>query len=146
MKGLVPDCPRPRVASITSQEAVAQVEAYLRAHIDAPVPVSSLCRLVGLSERGLRDAFYRVRGMGPKRWIVAERLQGVRNVLSDRHAGPTTVTSAASGFYEFGRFAALYREAFGETPSDTLRFTGRNAAAADYSKTRTHRCIRQQVT
>ena len=148
MKGLAPDRPRPRVASITSREAVAQAEAYLRAHIDAPVPVSSLCHLVGLSERGLRDAFYRVRGMGPKRWIVAERLQGVRNVLSDRWAGPTTVTHAASeyGFYEFGRFAALYREAFGETPSDTLRFTSRNAAAADYSKTRTHRCIRQQVT
>ena len=67
---------------LNAREAVELAEAYLRAHIDAPVPVSLLSRLVGLSERGLRDAFYQVRGMGPKRWIVAARLQAVRNALS----------------------------------------------------------------
>jgi len=42
------------------QDAVERAEAYLRAHIKNPTRVSSLCRIVGLSERSLRDAFYSV--------------------------------------------------------------------------------------
>ena len=117
------------------------------AHIDDPLPVSTLSRLVGLSERGLRDAFYRVRGMGPKRWIVAERLQGVRNALTDEGGGAITVTDAAAdyGFYELGRFAAIYRQAFGEAPSDTLRSGGRKGAASADQKTRTYQCMRRHA-
>ena len=78
--------------------------------------------MVGLSERGLRNAFYGVRGMSPKRRIVAERLEGVRRALTDARARPGTVTGVATryGFYELGRFAGTYKDAFGETPSETL--------------------------
>jgi AraC-like DNA-binding protein len=135
--------------STSSQDVVERAEAYVRAHIDDPVPVSELCQLMGLSERGLRDAFYRVRGIGPKRWIVAERLQAVRDTLSDQAGGPITVTDAAAdyGFYELGRFAAIYRAAFGEAPSDTLRSTSRNARGTNSTdlKTRIRRCLPQHV-
>ena len=105
-----------------------------------------LCRLVGLSERGLREAFYSVRGMSPKRWNVGVRLQCVRRALTDERAEATTVTDAAAdyGFYELGRFAAIYREAFGEAPSDTLRSTNHQTAAS--SRTRTRQCLRQHVS
>jgi len=99
----------------------------MRAHLDGRVRLTELSRIVGLSERGLRDAFYRVHGMSPTRWITNERLQGVRKTLI--HEGPTvtTVTSVAAeyGFYELGRFAGIYKDAFGEAPSDTLRSTHR---------------------
>lgn len=129
-----------------AREAVELAEAYLRAHIDAPVPVSLLSRLVGLSERGLRDAFYRVEGIGPKRWIVSQRLQGVRHALTDAWAERTTVTDVAAdyGFYELGRFAAIYREAFGEAPSDTLRSTNQKTGATP-RRMRTRQCLRQHV-
>jgi transcriptional regulator GlxA family with amidase domain len=102
---------------------VAHAEAYVRAHLDSPVPVSRLCRLVGRSERTLREAFRDVHGMGPKRWEVGERLKAVRRVLTRPGQPPTTVTLAATahGFYDLGRFAAMYRETFGEAPSETLR-------------------------
>ena len=61
--------------------------------------------------------------MSPKRCMLAERLQNVRRALrqaSTRHATVTTVATD-HGFYELGRFAATYRQAFGETPSATLR-------------------------
>jgi transcriptional regulator GlxA family with amidase domain len=89
------------------------------------VLVSELCGLVGLSERGLRNAFYSVTGMSPKRYMLAERLEAAHRELTDGHARSTTVTSVATsyGFYELGRFAAAYKEAFGETPSETLRGT-----------------------
>jgi transcriptional regulator GlxA family with amidase domain len=119
--------PRAHVVSTSRREAIERAEAYLRAHLDTPVPVSRLSRLVGLSERGLRDAFYRAKGMSPKRWIVTVRLQGVHDALTETRAEPTTVTQAATeyGFYELGRFAATYREAFGEAPSATLRSANR---------------------
>jgi transcriptional regulator GlxA family with amidase domain len=113
----------------TRQHAVERAEAYLRSHGDGPVPIATLSRVVGLSERALRNAFYTVRGMSPKRCIVAERLQGVRHALTSDWSRPSSVTSVATryGFYELGRFANTYKKAFGETPSETLRGAARES-------------------
>src|SRR4029453_3021068 len=112
------------------REAGERVEAYLRANFDSPMRVSTLSRVAGLSERALRDAFYTVHGMSPKQWILAERLKQVRTILSRGESGPISVTGAATryGFYELGRFAATYKEAFGEVPSETLRSAMRRSA------------------
>ena len=112
---------------------MARAEAYMRSHLDAPIPVSTLSRLVGRSERSLRDAFYSVRGVSPKRFELAGRLQAVRDALSDIWARPSSVTGAASqyGFFELGRFAAAYKQRFGETPSETLKRTQRAAIVAE---------------
>jgi AraC family ethanolamine operon transcriptional activator len=118
-------------AIASRQAAVERAEAYARAHPDTPAPLHTLCRIAGLSERGLRNAFNSVRGMSPTRCLLAARLQGARRALNDAGERPTTVTSVATwyGFYELGRFAARYRRAFGEAPSDTLRNAGRKPAA-----------------
>jgi transcriptional regulator GlxA family with amidase domain len=94
------------------------------------VPLARVCRLVGLSERGLRNAFYDVRGMSPQRCMRVERLRGARRALSQTVGRPKTVTGVATryGFYELGRFAATYRHAFGEAPSETLRGANRRSA------------------
>ena len=81
-----------RGASAASQERVEQVAAYLRANIDVPIRLSTLCEVAGLSERALREAFYHVHGMSPKRWMLAERLQNVRQTLTNREAAPISVT------------------------------------------------------
>jgi AraC family ethanolamine operon transcriptional activator len=85
---------------------------------------------MGVSERCLRNAFHVVHGMSPKKWMMAERLQQVRRALAQASAGDATVTAVATGygFYELGRFAANYKQAFGEAPSDTLRGTSRATA------------------
>jgi AraC-like DNA-binding protein len=110
-----------------SRRVVECVEAYVRAHLDTRVPISSLSRLTGLSERGLRNAFYDVHGVSPTRWMVAERLRWARRALSEDQTGSITVTCVATdfGFNELGRFAASYRHAFGEAPSETLRIAHR---------------------
>jgi AraC-like DNA-binding protein len=115
--------PRRPVERPSRRQAVERVEAYVRAHRDARVPISRLSLLAGLSERALRTAFHDMRGMSPNRWMRAERLEYARRVLCNPADERVTVTDAATanGFYELGRFAAVYREAFGEPPSDTLR-------------------------
>jgi AraC family ethanolamine operon transcriptional activator len=79
--------------------------------------------MVGRSERGLRDAFYTVHQMSPKRWVLAQRLQRARRALIEVRSAEVTVTRVAmdNGFHQLGRFAVTYRQAFGETPSETLR-------------------------
>ena len=111
---------------------VEDVESYVRAHLDAPLPLSQLCLIVGLSERGLRNAFYKVHGVSPKRWIVSERLRWARRALCENASGSITVTVVATdyGFSELGRFAATYRHAFGEAPSMTLRAAPRTPPAS----------------
>ena len=122
--------------------AVERAEAYLHAHMSLPVPLSTLCNIVGRSERGLRNAFYDVHGSGPKRWMTFERLRAVRRVLGNADAGATSVTSVATahGFFELGRFAALYKQTFGETPSETLRRRERRSTAQAVSGERTREC------
>ena len=72
--------PQHGLATRSRREAVQRVESYLRAHFDAPLRISGLSRVAGLSERGLRDAFYSVHGMSPKQWMLAERLKQVRSM------------------------------------------------------------------
>src|SRR4029453_17166723 len=122
--------PRHSGATRSRRETVERVEAYLRANFDSPMRVSTLSRVAGLSERALRDAFYTVHGMSPKQWMLAERLKQVHDILSGGESAPISLTGTATryGFYELGRFAATYKEAFGEVPSKTLRSAMRRSA------------------
>jgi transcriptional regulator GlxA family with amidase domain len=112
--------------------AVHRAEAYMRAHVRNPLRVSSLCQLLGVSERGLRNAFYDVHGKSPKRWMLAMRLEQVRQALENSGTPAATVTGIATayGFYDLGRFAVTYRSAFGEAPSATLRNASRKTTSA----------------
>ena len=133
-----------RRAAATHREAVERAEAYLRAHFDGPVALASLCQVTGLSERGLRNAFYNVCGMSPTRYLRSLRLRSVRLALCEGSTTRTTVTAVATdyGFYELGRFAGTYRAAFGEAPSETLRGHGRRTASEvpPHARGHSHAC------
>jgi transcriptional regulator GlxA family with amidase domain len=125
---------RHRAHPITSrQQVVEQVEAFLSARIGETVSIARLCQVAGVSERSLRNAFYDVRGMSPKRCVVRARLAEVRRALSSANGTRGAVTTIATdyGFFELGRFARTYKEVFGESPSATLRSqSGAEASAA----------------
>jgi AraC family ethanolamine operon transcriptional activator len=112
--------PRP----ITSRrEVVERAEAFLNTRISESVSIAQLCRVAGVSERSLRNAFYDVRGMSPERCALHARLTEVRRALTAAHAtrGAVTVIATDHGFFELGRFASTYKAVYGESPSDTLR-------------------------
>src|SRR5262249_52673195 len=68
-------------------------------------------------------AFRAVEGITPSQYLSALRLAQARRALLSADSGAETVTDVAMrfGFRELGRFAALYRKNFGESPSATLR-------------------------
>jgi len=114
---------RHSMGSVQSHRAIVErAEALVRARPADAIHIAALSRFVGISERGLRNAFYTVRGLSPKRSLLTMRLSDVRLALVTSTAAPTTVTQVATqfGFYELGRFAVAYRQAFGEAPSQSL--------------------------
>ena len=115
--------------AVNRRQVVEQAEAFLNAHRGDPVPIEYLCRVTGVSERTLRNAFHDVRGMSPKRFMLRARLDQVHRALQSRQAA-RTVTNVATehGFFELGRFAGQYKAAFGVSPSETLRTGGSWAA------------------
>jgi AraC family ethanolamine operon transcriptional activator len=88
------------------------------------VTIAQLSAASGVSERSLRNAFYEVCAVGPKRYLRARSLHHVRRALTTGALG-ASVTNVATlhGFYELGRFAGEYRALFGEAPSQTLQKT-----------------------
>ena len=113
-------------------EIVARVEAFLHDNLGEPVTVGELSRVAGVSERTLRTAFHRVLGRSPKQHLIRRRLCAAHDALCAADPRATTVTDVAMacGFFELGRFAGRYRDAFGEVPSHTLRQSASMTAQA----------------
>lgn len=105
-----------------AEARVARVEDWIDAHLGEPIRVDTLAQVASASVRALENAFRRYRGCTPMEAVTHRRLIHARQALQFGVPG-TTVTSAAidAGFFHLGRFAARYRDAFGEPPSSTLR-------------------------
>lgn len=105
------------------RDLVERAEVLTLAEVDQPLQISALCAALFVSERTLRKAFRRVRGLPPCRHLRLLRLSQARRALMDTDSGLSTVTEIATGFgfLELGRFSVEYRRAFGESPSQTLQ-------------------------
>jgi AraC-like DNA-binding protein len=81
---------------------------------------------VHLSPRALQAGFRRDLATPPMAYLRGVRLRRAREALSAADRDATTVRAVAVGvgILHPSRFAADYREAFGETPSDTLNRPG----------------------
>jgi transcriptional regulator GlxA family with amidase domain len=105
-----------------NHELVEQAERLALANFQTPLDIPTLCRTLAVSERTLRKAFQKIRGLPPCRRLRMLRLSGARRVLLSAHGRCVTVTEIATsfGFVELGRFSVEYRKTFGESPSETL--------------------------
>ena len=106
-----------------SAGAIGRAAARLR---DCPEEVWTTGRLaqeVHLSVRALQDGFKRDFDTPPMAYLRHVRLQRVRQALEEATSGEETVRAVAArfGFVHMSRFTAAYREAFHETPAQTLR-------------------------
>ena len=97
---------------------------WLRGHLSEPIQLEQLAQIASTRPRTLETHFKTFLGTTPLGWVRRMRLARARHELL--HSGPkTTVTDIAfaTGFSQLGRFAAQYREVFGELPSGTIRRT-----------------------
>lgn len=103
--------------------ALEAVASELDAASDGPVRLGDIASAMGLSERALRAKFTATIGIPPMRYLRLRRLTMARRTLQQAASEGVTVTEVALlyRFSELGRFAAAYRDRFGEHPSVTLR-------------------------
>jgi AraC-like DNA-binding protein len=101
---------------------LAALEAWIDANLHQPITIGRLCREAGVGARSLQLAFQARRGMSPLRFVLERRLSAAYRLLCDgRLRDDVTGIALGLGFAHTGRFAAMYRQAFGELPSETFR-------------------------
>lgn len=100
---------------------VADMERLIRQDLTVWPKTTELAAQVGVSVRTLQSATQAICGMSPHRYSRILRLWSVRKQLRIG-PGPRSVKACAiaHGFWHLSEFAASYRAAFGELPSETL--------------------------
>lgn len=95
--------------------------AWLDARLDAPIELDTLATASGVRPRTLEAHFRHHLRTTPLGWVRHTRLARARQqLLAAGEAASVTAVALANGFGQFGRFAAQYRQQFGELPSQTL--------------------------
>ncbi|WP_292016581.1 helix-turn-helix domain-containing protein [Marinobacter sp. HL-58] len=86
--------------------------------------LGELATYSGVSERNLYYLMKRETGLTPYRMYQRQRLLRVRRRLVDCQCDLPHISwyAADEGFSHLGRFAALYRQHFGELPSETVQW------------------------
>lgn len=103
---------------------VRRAVAYIDDHAQLPITVADIAVAAHVTVRGLQYAFRRHLDTTPLAYVRNARLAHAHRALrAATPGGSTTVTAIAArwGFAHSGRFAKLYREAYGTSPSNTLR-------------------------
>jgi AraC-like DNA-binding protein len=102
---------------------VSHAAELLRESPEHSWTVAELAAKVSVSARSLQQGFRQSLHTTPMAYLRLVRLEKVRDELSLSAPASVTVTEIATrwGFVHLGRFAAVYRDTFGEQPSETLR-------------------------
>lgn len=107
----------------TRHAIVARAQEYMREHVEEPLTVEDLCRVLKVSRRTLQYSFQEILQLNPVSYLRAMRLNGVRRSLKSVGPERQSVQDIAArwGFWHLSHFANDYRCMFGELPSETLR-------------------------
>ncbi|MFH0129891.1 AraC family transcriptional regulator [Variovorax sp. VaC1] len=108
----------------TSLRQLRRAEEFMRSHLEAALSLEEVAQAAGVNRRTLALLFRRYRDLSPMEVLRNMRLDAAHEQLA-RHDG-TSVTQIAldCGFSHLSRFAACYRERFGQLPRDTSREPG----------------------
>ena len=117
---LIREVPQPAPQSIRTVIELIEAEPAL------PWTASSLAARGFISVRSLQAGFQRYTGVSPMAYLRQVRLRHAHQELLRSDPLIETVTSVAArwGFNNLGRFGALYKRRYRETPGVTLRRTG----------------------
>jgi AraC-like DNA-binding protein len=97
---------------------------FIETHLREPLTLTDIAHHVHLSARAIQQGFRAELGTTPMAYVRDRRLERAREELLDAiPSDGVTVTDIAIrlGFSHLSYFAQLYRQRWGESPSDTLR-------------------------
>lgn len=101
-------------------------------HATETIDVGDIAAAAGLSERGLQHLFRRTLNVTPMRYLREVRLDGAHLEFTSQDATTQSVlvhdVAQRWQFFHLGRFAAMYRARFGQSPRESLQDTARRPA------------------
>lgn len=105
---------RPRA---DGREIVRHALYLAEERLDQTLRVEDFCRAIGVSGTTLQKAFHEQLGTSLHRYLTLRRLHAIHAMLREAESADT-VSSLCSrfGIWDFGRFAARYRQIFGHPP------------------------------
>lgn len=115
--------PEPDGSADATAGTLRRAITFIESHPDADLTMADIARAAHVTTRAVQLAFQRHLGTTPMAYLRRVRLdQAHRELLAARPGDGTTVSAVAYrwGFSSPGRFAALYRQAYGRYPSRTL--------------------------
>lgn len=112
-----------RTGPAGSRATVTRAVELMEERPSEPWTTLRLAAEVHLSPRALQAAFRQDLATSPMAYLRDVRLRRAREELgaADRHATTVRAVAVGLGMWHPSRFAAAYRAAFGETPSETLQ-------------------------
>jgi transcriptional regulator GlxA family with amidase domain len=103
------------------REIVDRFEEMARASFAEARTIPEICAALMIGQRTLTRAVRAVHSTTPSRYLHGLALAEARAALQDPATRSVRQVALRCGFRELGRFAADYRAAYGEYPSETLR-------------------------
>jgi AraC-like DNA-binding protein len=96
---------------------------YIERNVTNDIALNDIAHAVHISPRAVQYMFRRHLDTTPLQYLRGLRLHGAHRELRAADRAQTTVTQVAAkwGFAHTGRFAVIYREAYGRSPHSTLR-------------------------
>ncbi|WP_144875113.1 AraC family transcriptional regulator [Microbacterium sp. 1.5R] len=113
---------RPAERTATSSIAARRARAFIDDNLQRAITIHDIAKAARLSVRGLQYAFQQAYGESPMAFLRSARLSAAHQELLGADPARTTVAEIAHrwGFAHLGRFAAAYKDAYGETPRATI--------------------------
>ncbi len=100
---------------------VRRADRFITAHLKEDIGIDDIVAAAGVPARTLYHGFQRFLGESPMRWLRCRRIESARaELLESGHE--IAVIDLANQYWigHSGRFAKMYRELYGESPSETI--------------------------
>jgi AraC family transcriptional regulator len=104
-----------REPSPPTRRLIGRTKEFLEANLSGSIRLADVARGVGASPAYLTDVFRRVEGVPLHRYLTQLRL--ARALVELPHASDLTTLALELGFSSHSHFTAVFRRAFGRTPS-----------------------------
>ncbi|MCA1408853.1 helix-turn-helix transcriptional regulator [Ensifer sp. IC3342] len=100
-----------------------KAEAFMRDNLTIPITIDDLAGAAGCTPRALQRLFRTYRGGSPMGVLCNYRLAAAHGAIKAGRTQSITDLALSLQFSNPGRFSALYKAAYGLSPSSALRFT-----------------------
>jgi AraC-like DNA-binding protein len=93
---------------------------WIRSDLHRPFDITELIALCCCSRRSLENGFRQYIGMTPAKYVLCQKLTAINNLLKKSSTVPVGDLAFRFGFNSPSHCTKLYKNYFGETPSETL--------------------------